>query len=210
MPLTEEFPFVEWGILLHKSNEGKPRYPSFDWIKSLADFDLPLSGHICGQWVRDICAGEWTILRDHPEIWPMFKRFQLNFRNYDINKINFVDGLKSIPHYEEKTYILQLQSFDDELLKFVQRCYINANAVFDKSGGNGVEPDYWPHAPVDQYVGYAGGLSPDNLERQLNAISTCENKMPIWIDAETHLRTDDKFDLDKCRKFLEIASKWVI
>lgn len=67
--LSQAFPFVEWGILLSKGRAGQPRYPSADWIASLArvqDIDHPfnpspapmrLSAHLCGATMRDFLSG---------------------------------------------------------------------------------------------------------------------------------------------------------
>ena len=33
IPLSKRFPFVEWGILLSKNNEGSFRFPTRDWIE---------------------------------------------------------------------------------------------------------------------------------------------------------------------------------
>lgn len=30
--LSQEFPFVEWGILVSRRSEGGPRFPSREWI----------------------------------------------------------------------------------------------------------------------------------------------------------------------------------
>ncbi len=85
LDISREYPFVEWGILLSKSNMGRNRFPSMSWMHSLSSVFLKnnffvgggfnLSGHICGRWVRDICKGNWTIIDDLRHLYLMFHRF---------------------------------------------------------------------------------------------------------------------------------------
>jgi hypothetical protein len=65
--------------------------------------------------------------------------------------------------------------------------------------------------PVASLVDH-GGLSPDNLEEQLLKLDEVVGSDTIWIDAETHLRSngDEIFDLEKVKQFLEVAKSRVI
>ena len=100
--LTKQYPFVEWGILLSKGAEGGPRFPSRAWINNLvAGYDHlkhkpQLCGHLCGRWVRDVCAGLWTFVDDRPDFCNYFRRFQLNFHAYrhKIEPEQFLNGIK--------------------------------------------------------------------------------------------------------------------
>jgi phosphoribosylanthranilate isomerase len=51
--------------------------------------------------------------------------------------------------------------------------------------------------------GYAGGLSPDNVESQIKLIRKVASH--FWIDAETGLRTNGEFDLTKVEQFIDLA-----
>ena len=217
--LSAEFPFVEWGILFSRASEGKPRYPSRRWVHRLYEewcrSNLPLNfcGHICGRWVRDICAGTWTILdydkENPPEVMDMFKRFQLNFHAqvHSLSESPFIEGLKKTAH---RQFIFQLDNVNNSILNIAQYNGIDAVPLFDLSGGAGVLPEEWPRA--NGYCGYAGGLSPENLATQLPLIAEVAGDGPIWIDAETRVRSEDDqlFDLEKVRNFLDIAKEWVI
>jgi phosphoribosylanthranilate isomerase len=67
--------------------------------------------------------------------------------------------------------------------------------LFDRSGG------LWPpHPGGDRLVGYAGGIGPDNVADVLEQIGATG---PYWIDMESGVRTDDRFDLGKCRRVCE-------
>jgi phosphoribosylanthranilate isomerase len=76
-------------------------------------------------------------------------------------------------------------------------------------GGRGVLPENWQGVVPNHFTGYAGGLNPDNLEEALININKAVGDNEIWIDTETGVRTDDKLDLEKVVKFLEIAKKYV-
>lgn len=228
LDLSAEFPFVEWGILLSKNNEGNLRFPSRKWMYELhylwSDIfkkategvnPLCLSGHICGSWVRQICEGNWNeFLDDNASMQDMFSRFQLNFHSqvHKLNREKFIDGFNN-PELWFRQFIFQLDNVNDEILEIAKDSDIDAVGLFDLSGGLGVLPASWP--VCKGYSGYAGGLSPENLEEQLEKISKVAGDGPIWIDVETHIRSEDGmgndiFDLDRVRSFLEISQKWIV
>jgi hypothetical protein len=218
LPLAERFPFSEWGILLSKSSIGKTRFPSREWLASMQPhaLQLQLSGHICGRWVRDICEGHWSICEDMPGILGMFKRLQLNFHSevHHLNREQFAKGIKVLIAKGELDHqiIFQLDDVNNDILDFAVSQGINAVGLFDRSGGVGILPESWP-ASKYSYVGYAGGLSPENLQEQLQLIEKqVPDKRNIWIDVETKVRSEDDklFDLNKCLRFLEVAEPWVV
>ena len=208
--VQQKFPNVEWGILLSESSEGKSRFPKLEWIESLKELGLNLSGHLCGRWVRDVIKGDDSFWRDRPTICSMFDRIQLNFHSYlhRVKQPAFTDCLKSIieKHNAPSQWIFQLDDVNNEILSVAQEAGIDAAGLFDTSGGVGRLPDSWPEAK--RFCGYAGGLSPENLEEQLQSISEVAGDNTIWIDAETRLRTDDdsQFVMSKVERFLEIAN----
>lgn len=211
-PLTERFPFVEWAILLSANSEGGNRFPSLAWMEQLPD-DLPLAGHLCGRWVRDICKGHWSFLDERPTIASKFRRFQLNFHAY-VHKIIPNDFIKGFSHpiLHGRQFIFQLDDVNNSLLDVARNAGIDAVPLFDTSGGIGRLPDAWPAAHKG-YCGYAGGLSPDNLSEQIpKIIAAAGGSESIWIDVETHVRSQDdrQFDLQKVERFLSIAESYVI
>ena len=219
--ITDTYPFIEWGILLSKSSVGNPRFPSYNWLGELLKLHncysnicrVSLSGHLCGRWVRDICSGGVEFYSDMSDIIPIFQRFQLNFHSY-LHRINstdnFIKALKSVS-VQKQQIIFQFDDVNNELLRTAKENGVDAVPLFDLSGGAGVLPKEWKE-PVGNYCGYAGGLSPTNLERQLNIITEKVNGISIWIDAETHLRSnnDRQFDINKVIKFAEIAKPFII
>jgi len=83
------------------------------------------------------------------------------------------------------------------------------SALYDPSGGRGVESLGWPNAPPGLRLGYAGGIRPENVEIVL------ASRMPAtapdaWIDLESGARDDyDAFDIDRVREILKKARPFV-
>ena len=150
--IQEEYPFVEWGILFSKSNEGRPRFPTTEWVEGLVPVKdtLGLSAHLCGRWVRDICKGNNTFHDDRPQFKGLFGRYQLNFHAYlhQIQEDALVDAIGSLG---VSSVILQFDDVNNDLLETVSEKALQKNTqsvvpLFDTSGGAGVLPEEWPKA----------------------------------------------------------------
>jgi len=199
--LSDEFPFVEWGILRSAKREGTPRYPSRKWVRAV----LRLSGishlslHLCGEDARQAQRG-------------IFNGDEQLFNRVQINGYKLAAGPNDLKQGSSRfapgvTFILP---FNDEALALPVACDAavlpGGEVLFDPSGGRGVEPFRWATAParvrgvVDVRMGYAGGIGPDNVVDVLRDIGPVR---PTWIDMESGVRTDDKFDLAKVRRVLE-------
>jgi phosphoribosylanthranilate isomerase len=217
--LFVKYPFVEWGILFSKTRAGTQRYPSTKWIDNLGSIDelfdrkkVKFSSHICGSICEDFLQGDRKILKLIQT--NVFTRFQLNF-NIEKYSVNIFDFIHLMIRAEEKSYnglnvILQYnqpnKAFMDFLIKYQPGEFLHY--LYDSSGGNGKTPDSWP-APLSKPTGYAGGLNLENLDSEIQKILSVTGETPIWIDAESGIRTNNEFDLVKVEKFLEIASKYV-
>lgn len=209
LAVSERYPFVEWGILVSESQTGSTRFPTHEWIsKMLAQSAgaMNLSAHVCGQWVRDICKGEWTLPSGIE--WRGFNRLQLNFHGYlHMIRPEFLTLLRSRVHQ----FILQLDGVNDKILQDCLNDGADVVPIFDCSHGAGVLPDEWPKPIPKVLCTYAGGLGPDNLKDQLKRISDTVGDAEICIDMETRVRSDDDtlFDLIKVVRALEIAANYV-
>jgi hypothetical protein len=121
-----------------------------------------------------------------------------------------------MPAVAKTQVILQIDGVNDELFASCRPTHRNVLGFFDTSHGAGVVPVSWPRpgrvdgrigVPVDRPYGYGGGLGPDNLVRQLAAIREAAGEHPLWIDAETQLRTGGILDMAKVRAFLTLAAE---
>lgn len=89
--------------------------------------------------------------------------------------------------------------------------------LIDASGGTGRwDQTRWqpPHEALRR-VGYAGGIGPDNVVAALSTVWSVVNAHDcaaqngkVWIDMETGVRTDNRFDLNKVESVLAQAARW--
>lgn len=207
---------MEWAILLSQSAEGNPRFPTREWLDELQvvakENALPMAGHICGAWVRNLVVNkDASVFEQRPEFLEMFPRIQLNFSPYHAAQL-FLNVLKPF----KNQFIFQVGSkgkADKEiLLQLGLDMGLDLAVLFDRSGGKGVVPAEWPQVIEPFYCGYAGGLGPDSLAEQLVKINDIVGDKTIWIDMESRVRSADnmQFDLEKVKACLEIAQPWVV
>jgi hypothetical protein len=207
--LSTKYPFVEWAILLSPTREGAKRFPTKEWIAKLQKYSdqLRLSGHFCGRWVRELVReGKCSIKDDRPGIWPMFQRMQINFHGNWEHCPQFLDCI----HLMRKQIIFQIDSFDNELFNKARQANLDVVPLFDISHGRGWTPETWPCALKGVRCGFAGGLGPHNIEKELQKIKASSHDAEIWLDMETNVRDNqDMFDLDKVERVLDIAEDYV-
>jgi phosphoribosylanthranilate isomerase len=115
---------------------------------------------------------------------------------------------------QDPTREFVLQCSDHAALRHAQELassQSNISALFDPSGGHGVPVDkhVWPD-PLDGLpMGYAGGVNPATAQTILETLCAKPFDVPFWIDMESGVRTNDRFDLDKVRRVLELAAPFV-
>ena len=79
------------------------------------------------------------------------------------------------------------------------------DVLYDDSFGEGIAPDTRkPPLFEDRFQGYAGGLSPENVSRELIKIGKVA-KGAVFIDAEGKLKKDGHFCFDRAEKFVQNA-----
>ncbi len=218
--------------------EGGRRVPGIEWIYDFHTFkvrfeaenDLTLhaSCHMYGRWVCDLLLGGDQFIQDRGGWLDRFQRMQINTHASTLDKDHekFAAAIKKIADHKghiTNQFIIQQDGVNDSLLEACCHAGVDAVPLFDMSHGEGVCPGDWPVPlmsfgdPPMYYCGYAGGLGPDSLEEELVRIADAvdfvkpEQRRPIWIDMETHIRSnnDAQFDLDKVRACLEIAQPYV-
>jgi hypothetical protein len=177
MELSREFPFVEWGILFGRA-KGVPRFPSRHWLVRLMSVavhhPLKLSAHLCSHWCRSI------VLHGDPTWWDanfgykaLFQRVQFNFHGrFHEQHPAFADIVDRFP---QERFILQCDGVNDAAARDLIKSNPKFQPLFDRSGGAGRVPAFWPEAWPGTACGYAGGLGPYNVVEQLDSI------LPRWI-----------------------------
>jgi len=201
--------YVEWGFLYSEKSMGvEKRYPTKKEILSYFGDNMNKSLHLCGSVVRDILENG-NINYDVSYLISMVNRVQLNF-NLNRTKLNMIKFFNVINDYD-KTFILQVNDnnklFIDSIVPFIDKDKFHY--LFDASGGIGIEFNEVPKPIEGKICGWAGGLNPENLESKLIQLEKeLPKDLPIWIDMETGVRTDDYFDLSKVEKCCDIINKF--
>lgn len=228
------YPFVEFGILWNGSPYSSPRFPSMDWMLELLDLqpkhNLKLSLHLCGQSCCDFLNG---VFLGMPEpLGVRWKCCQINTYGmphiFDVHRLRETvrkitsNGQQVIFQYDKVNTDIQMSCVGHHVYDEYESGDFSIVSLFDLSHGRGVLPEKWEHpllktkiswvpVPFSSFTGFAGGLSPENVAQQIEKILEVAGETPFWIDAETHLRTDDlqQFDLTKVLHFLEAAKPYV-
>lgn len=194
--LSKKYSFIEFGCLISKTNTNWDiinRYPSLSILNNLKNSNVNLSVHICGIYARNIVqSGNIEELEDLLKPYlSLFDRIQLNISRF--SKWNKNIELSKLLWNKE---IIIQTSTDNMLLYNDYKSQKNIYGFQDNSGGKGIIETSW-HDNEDNYFGYAGGICLDNVIDVISNINKIRNK-PYWIDMETSIRTNDKFDLDIC------------
>jgi len=217
--ISKEKPFIEWSILYSMAAQGKvDKYPSEKYITTFLQHDIPIAVHLCGAIVSNLLKDERTpliaLIENNSVLNTAIshaKRVQLNFnaKKLNLSKNRLLHTMEMFP-----TTILQVNSNNMALVNEIKDLGTGAGVkvdyLFDASGGRGKEIDAIPLPITGEYCGYAGGLNPENLERVLEKMNfELPSDLKVWIDFETGVRTDEKFDLDKVLKCIEIAERYI-
>lgn len=192
-------PAVEYGVLFSVERAGNdPRFPSVSSIGRIAGAGMRLSLHLCGALARKAVRGDFSeveaVLGDLVRAFP---RVQLNVSTYGDNPERLA--------FENPSWVKELIIQQ----KSVRDCGLYAGSLprpgtamlLDASGGRGLVTETETY-PGGGHVGYAGGLGPDNVAGKLSELLRSPDVGPFWIDMETRVRTDDRFDLDKVQQVL--------
>lgn len=182
---------AEIGVLYTFSPDGRHRYPPLSWIYDAAQ---ALSGraalHICGSRARAaFMRGELYLLLK----W--VARVQVNGRLTPAELQTICDG------NPDKTIITQHTDYNACLLGL---SLTNHALLVDASGGRAKLPDSWNRPKTDKAVGFAGGLGPSTLRKELPKIAAVASGAS-WVDMEGRLRNaDDWFDVSRAMDVLGV------
>lgn len=202
--IQKKYPKVEFGVLVsRKWKENGQRYLSPFKARELRGLGLRLSAHLCGSIARDVLhMGGFSNTDDFPEIIDMFSRVQLNVSNYDEPE-SMSPYILPGPLQE----IIIQQAFNHNTFML---CRIASgdciSILLDESGGKGIEnPFRMPSYLHNVHVGFAGGINPDNVVAKIQEITSLPYVNRYWIDMESGVRTNDRFDLDKVEQVCELV-----
>lgn len=222
--IQQKYPFVEWGLLVG-SNPGTARWPSNAWMADLNKHAPTYCGvgsppylrrtiHLCGVPLRELLLG-----RIHDRFMPyammsamrhgkITVQMNTHGERHDVSNagIELIKDLGIIP-------IVQMDNVHVNLFTSLRKAVgRDLRAIFDLSHGAGITPAIWPFPIEGTHCTYAGGLSPDNLNLQLERIAEVAGEAEVSIDMETHVRTKtnagDVLDMDKVERCLIAARNY--
>jgi hypothetical protein len=198
--LSREFPLVEWAILYYPARTGENRNPSLEWREEfLAQCAFAnKAAHLCATAVPLFAEQGFEF---SPEL-RKFQRIQLNFTRERLTEEKLPLLATRVQQESGTTYITQENSKNPGISALFDPMQ-NHQILFDASAGHGVSPAQWPQPVPGKLCGYAGGISPDNVEYEFERIWQAANGEAFWIDMETGVRTGNEFDLAKVGAVLE-------
>ena len=167
------------------------RYPSEPWIGATvaAYKEIDLALHICGS------AARVKFKSGYYDPWMKYvKRIQIN----GVVEINELVAICNT--YSGHTIITQHSDRNADLIDVVLN-YNNHSLLVDGSGGRGISPEKWKAPVTNKNVGFAGGMGPGEIAKNLVDIVPIA-KNGFWIDMENKLRTNDKFDIEKIQQVI--------
>jgi hypothetical protein len=192
---------AEIGVLVGRE-EGIPRFPSWAWIREVTSLceesgRVSVAFHLCGPKSADFLSR--GIL---PSLLPVVPgmRIQVNAANYPL------EGVSRVVDFAESTRLRVILQWRDPEFP-VNRPFGSylVSLLHDLSGGRGVVPPKRPLLPSWGPVGYAGGVSPENVEKIVSFLG----KGCYWIDAESGLRDMDdpsRFSLDRAKALVRAVA----
>lgn len=187
---------VEIGILYTHSPDGRNRYPSWDWIEAaVATLGSRAAIHVCGARAREEGVGGFL-----SRVLERVGRIQVN---------GYV-SVYALPAYcasQSKHTIITQHTERNAGLALLD--VHHHSLLVDASGGRGILPGKWERPVTPKAVGFAGGLTPENLAAELPKIAAAAGGAAgTWVDMESGLRTDDWFDVAKAWECVRIVREF--
>lgn len=194
-------PLVEVGMQASSGpmSSGNPRN---EWFNELLkrvtarDKQMNIAMHVNYDWCDAMCSGaalppeikKWMKTPNFNGTGPAIRRWQLNIGDgtSNFNPDAVARLIKDNPTHE---FIFPYNAKIADKIHALHNTGAKFSLLYDASYGAGIAPDEWyPPVYESHPMGYAGGLSADNVTAQLNKISAVlPQNYQTWIDAEGRL-----------------------
>ena len=197
---------VEWGIRLAVEHRGREAgFPDIDWMRRLAP-ELNLSAHLRGKSASDFLQGDDTELMVHyGACWPRFRRIQIDSPKA-IDAVAIPKLVRLIEKNPEKQIVFRVREQNLDIADALVTRGIPCATLFDQSEAQDPAQKKWPKG-VKRFAGcgYAGGLGPDNIYKQLSPIlNAAQSAERWWVEIDSSLGTTedgrDVFSLASCKR----------
>ena len=186
MDLTRHYP-IEWGVLVDDDKVDDILFANPDVRARLLETPgLLCAAHVCGEQARLIANSPQDVTVDLSR----FQRAQVN-HSFSGSSAEHIENTVRFGRMKRVRTMLQC------LVDFPADCRLDW--LYDTSFGTGKSPDRWPALPGAQgpLCGYSGGIRAENVRDILSAIAAPVGSQ-YFIDMESGVRTDGRFDLGKC------------
>jgi hypothetical protein len=186
--LSARYP-IEWGVLFDPGRRGEVLFPDAAVRDAIARAGVRLSVHVCGDIATAIVLG-----RNPAVQFAGFSRLQINHGRAGSTAEQIRNG-RDFAARQGMRAVLQCQgAFPQEE---------GVDWLFDVSFGTGAAPREWPPLSASQpFCGYSGGLGPNNVRGRLASAPVAAG-VSYWIDMESGVRTEGRFDTAKCAAVCE-------
>jgi hypothetical protein len=197
---------VEWGLWLAVEHQGRVAgFPSVEWICKLAP-GLNLAAQLRGKSATDFLRGnDAELMAYYGEAWSLFRRIQINSTDR-IDQVDLSGLTRLIEKNPEKEVILRVRDRNLEVADALVTAGISCSTLFDESELQEPAQKKWPKG-IKRFsgCGYAGGLGPDNIYKQLSPIlNAAQSAERWWVEIDSSLRTkqhdQDVFSLASCKR----------
>lgn len=173
MVLSQQYAWLEWGVLFRPDKEGEPRYASPEWVERLAaarrEFGgrARLAAHLCSTRVDEVLRGDASFCERLRELG--FGRVQVNataVNGVDMSLVAAADAcerllsvIRAVPSME---FILQRNAQTQPLWApiLARGAPPNVSVLFDESMGTGQLSASFPAPLPGVCCGFAGAARP--------------------------------------------------
>ena len=200
---------VEWGLWLDVERQGREvGFPSLDWMRRLAP-DLNLSAQLSGKNATDFLRGDDAgLIAHYGELWPLFRRIQINVNPVSMEMVDLPRLTQLVKRQIGKQLVLRVRDRNLEIADALVSQEIPCSALFDQSDFQDPAQKKWPKG-IKRFAGcgYAGGLGPDNIYKQLSPLlNAAQSAERWWVEMDRCLRLTDKgrdiFSLASCQRVI--------
>lgn len=202
LEIEEKYPEVEFAFLLSNKGGTAARYPSLNYLNYVLPKLKQYAVHLCGGTTNEFLT-EGKNYKFYPQV-ARASRVQINKKDTQIHRKALT--LKTI--YPNLHLIQPVSDFSEAIDSEI-------SLLWDKSGGRGLffDPHTWPSAKcATQPLGFAGGISPDNIEKVKDIIDRLVrveafNEEINWIDMESGIRDSEGVagvSVEKINKICEV------
>ncbi len=183
--LSNQYP-IEWGVLIDRHKKGVPLFPNARQIDKFRQCGVRLCAHICGEIAQEIVQGS------NPQLdLAGFSRIQVNHGREGAN----AEVIRAVSMFAARHGVRGVLQCRGEFP--IEETGVDW--LYDVSFGEGVRPKSFPTVRSDQpFCGISGGIDSDNVADLLADKITVEDDRIFWIDMESGVRSEGRFDLKKC------------